>query len=83
MEAEIKDAKKLPSAPHPPQGHQTSLAGGIHKAVPGFITIIKQSLGAGWAFQRPPQLPSMPSPSWKCIILRVQMKRSLEAKHSR
>lgn len=57
MGAEIKDAKKLPSVPHPPQGHQTSLAGGIHKAVPGFITIIKQSLGAGWAFQRPPSAP--------------------------
>lgn len=53
MGAEIKDAQKLPwappASPHS-QSHQTSLAGGVHRQVPSFIKIIKQSLGAGWSF---------------------------------
>lgn len=51
MGAEIKDAKKSLRAPTPTQwGHQTSPAPGVHKAVPSFIKIIKQSLQTGEGF---------------------------------
>ena len=52
--------RNRPALP-PPQGHQTSRAGGVHKAVPSFIKIIKQSLGAGWGFHlHSAPLPALP-----------------------